>query len=557
MVRDVRFAVAALALATACAGVTQKPSGAGGGAGSAAPIDARSDTGPSMDASATEPIVRDAELPRCGNGKIDTALAEACDDGNTRAGDGCSADCRVETDFDCPTPGKPCVYLVKCGDGMLGGIEQCDPPAVGAGCSAACKLEPGYVCDAPPAVPDPSKPATCHRTVCGDGRKEGTEACDDSNTVDGDGCSGGCSFEPDCSSGACTSRCGDAVKLDPEACDDGNTKDGDGCSHDCELETGFTCTDAPASPPGQLNLHVTYRDFVSFPLGGSTRHPDFEIYAGMGITPLLVQPMLDGGRKPVMDGRCAQLGVTAACPYDQQLTGRASFDQWFRDTANVNVAIPSALLLGRLANGSFVYDSGNRGFYPIDNQGWIASGREDVAIADPVINDGRAHNFGFTTEIHYFFQYRGGESLVFSGDDDVWIFVNRRLALDLGGLHTRTERTLAVDQNAAAFGLTVGGLYEIALFHAERHSTGSNFKLTLTGFSPTSSTCSSACGDGMVAAATEECDDGNRVSGDGCSSDCRHEIIVDYPDVARTPRPSSSRALRGAPRAHRRAIVTR
>ena len=26
------------------------------------------------------------------------------------------------------------------------------------------------------------------------------------------------------------------------------------------------------------------------------------------------------------------------------------------------------------------------------------------------------HNFGFTTEIHYFFQYRGGESLTFSGE---------------------------------------------------------------------------------------------------------------------------------------------
>jgi fibro-slime domain-containing protein len=531
MVRQVRSAALVLILTAACAGVAQKPGGGGGGGGAPA-MDASADVGPAMDAPATEPIVRDADEPRCGNGRIDAVLAEACDDGNTRAGDGCGADCRVEKDFDCPSPGKPCVYLVKCGDGVLGGIEQCDPPAVGAGCAATCKLEPGHVCDAPPAVPDPSKPATCHPTVCGDGRKEGTEACDDSNTVDGDGCSGGCSFEPDCTAGACTSACGDAVKLEPEACDDGNTKDGDGCSHDCKIETGFTCADAPTSPPGQLNLRVIYRDFVSFSQGGSARHADFEIFAGMGITPLLVQPMLGADGKPVMDGRCAAPGITAACPYDQQLAGRTSFDQWYRDAANVNLAIPGALLLARMANGSFVYDSGNRGFYPIDNQGWVASAREATAIADPVINDGRSHNFGFTTEIHYFFQYRGGESLVFSGDDDVWIFVNRHLALDLGGLHTRTERTLAVDQNAAAFGLTIGGLYEIALFHAERHSTGSNFKLTLTGFSPTSSTCASACGDGKVAA-TEECDDGNRASGDGCSSDCRHEIVVDYPGDVR------------------------
>ena len=436
MTSALRAATLALVLSPACAGIGQKPGGgqggAGGGSAGSGAIDARPDTTQPADAFSTEPITRDADARRCGDGKIDPALGEACDDGNTRAGDGCAADCHIETDFDCPNPGMPCVYLVKCGDGVLGGIEQCDPPAVGGGCSATCKLEPGYVCDAPPTVPDPAKPATCHRTACGDGRKEGTEACDDSNTVDGDGCSGSCTLEPDCTSGTCASACGDAVKLAPEACDDGNTKDGDGCSRDCMLETGFTCSDAPASPPTQLNLRVVYRDVISFPIGGSTRHPDFEIFAGMGITPLLVKPTLDAGGKPVMDGRCAQAGVTTACPYDQQLTTQASFNQWYRDTAGVNVAIPGALLLARMAtaNGSYVYDSGSRGFYPIDNQGWVAAGREDVALADPVINDGRSHNFGFTTEIHYFVQYRGGESLTFSGDDDVWIFVNRRLALD-------------------------------------------------------------------------------------------------------------------------------
>ena len=156
----------------------------------------------------------------------------------------------------------------------------------------------------------PDQAGGCHRTVCGD-RKEGTEACDDGDVVDGDGCSGTCSFEPDCSSGSCASACGDAVKLAPEACDDGNSQDGDGCSRECKLETGFTCTDAPLSPPEQLNLRVTYRDFISVPAGGSTRHPDFEIFGGMGITPLLVRPTLDAAGKPIVDGRCMQAGVAA------------------------------------------------------------------------------------------------------------------------------------------------------------------------------------------------------------------------------------------------------
>ena len=402
------------------------------------------------------------------------------------------------------------------------------PPTLDTGCTSECRLEPGFVCNAPPAPPAPTVPATCHQTVCGDGVREGTEACDDKNTVDGDGCSSTCTLEPDCGTGTCVTKCGDGIKQGTEACDDGNTVDGDGCSHDCLVESGFSCADATPALPPSLNLAVTFRDFISFPLGSALRHPDFEAaFSGMDVTPNLVQSMLDATGLPVMDGRCAQAGVTAQCPYGQQLTSTANFNQWYRDASGVNLDIPSTLLLTKQGAGSYVFDSGNAGFYPIDNKGWTVTTppQEDVAMADPVINDGGDHDFGFTTEVRYFFQYRGGETLSFSGDDDLWIFLNGQLAIDLGGLHTRTQRSLAVDDAAATLGLTIGGIYEIALFHAERHSTGSNFKLTLTGFAPTTSTCRSACGDG-VKAADEQCDDGNNVDGDGCSHDCKVEIII-------------------------------
>jgi len=36
--------------------------------------------------------------------------------------------------------------------------------------------------------------------------------------------------------------CGDGIIEDTEACDDGNTLSGDGCSSDClSVETGWTC----------------------------------------------------------------------------------------------------------------------------------------------------------------------------------------------------------------------------------------------------------------------------------------------------------------------------
>jgi fibro-slime domain-containing protein len=536
------LAIAAL-LAAGCAGVkggaTTTPQGSagigGGGAGGAgmggaAGAAGRGGAPPTGAAGTCGPLGGVGGCaPRCGDGTVDSAAGEICDDGNTQSGDGCAGDCKtIETDYACPQPGKACTYLIKCGDGKLGGIEQCDPPNVGHGCTADCRFEPGAVCDAPPTPPNPNQPSTCHKTVCGDGVREGAEACDDHNTIDGDGCASSCTLEPDCSSGTCASKCGDGVKLPPEACDDGNTSDGDGCSHDCMIEAGFSCTDSTMSPPAQLNLAVTYRDVISFPLGTATRHPDFEIFMGDDVTPNLVKTALDSNGKPVIDGRCTQGNVTAAqCPYGQQLTTAANFGQWYQDVAGVNLDIAGTLLLGAQGGGSYAFDSGTRGFYPVDTKGWTVTtpAKEDVIPADAIVNDGRNHDFGFTTEVRYFFQYRGGETLTFSGDDDLWIFVNRRLALDLGGLHHRIEKSLIVDQSASTLGLTSGGLYEIALFHAERHSAASNFKLTLTGFAPTSSSCRSACGDG-VKAANEQCDDGNNKDGDGCSHDCHIEIIV-------------------------------
>ena len=112
----------------------------------------------------------------------------------------------IEKDYDCPTPGKPCVYLVKCGDGVLGGIEQCDPPERRArllgGLQARARLR---VRRRRPRSPIRRRRRPATRPFAGTARKEGTEACDDGNIVDGDGCSSSCTLEPDCSSGTCAS----------------------------------------------------------------------------------------------------------------------------------------------------------------------------------------------------------------------------------------------------------------------------------------------------------------------------------------------------------------
>jgi fibro-slime domain-containing protein len=73
----------------------------------------------------------------------------------------------------------------------------------------------------------------------------------------------------------------------------------------------------------------------------------------------------------------------------------------------------------------------------------------------------------------------GGETFTFEGDDDVWVFINEKLAVDLGGLHFPETRSVSLDAQAAMLGIAKGGVYKLDLFHAERHSVQSNFRIDL------------------------------------------------------------------------------
>jgi len=136
----------------------------------------------------------------------------------------------------------------------------------------------------------------------------------------------------------------------------------------------------------------------------------------------------------------------------------------------------------------------------------------------------KKHNFSFTSEVQYWFRYEQGTNarLDFSGDDDVFVFVNGHLAVDLGGIHVPEDGTVTINaQSAAKFDLKVGNVYKIVVFQAERKRYGSTFRLTLSGFEATPSDCSAVCGDGILSFG-EECDDGVNDGGYGeCDAGCK------------------------------------
>jgi fibro-slime domain-containing protein len=147
-----------------------------------------------------------------------------------------------------------------------------------------------------------------------------------------------------------------------------------------------------------------------------------------------------------------------------------SFNQWFNDVPGTNMSRELTIRLIRQEDGSYAFDDKSDpeydplgGFFPI----------EDELFGNPGGDPDR--NFHFTFELHTEFIYDadGAQVFKFTGDDDVWVFVDGRLVIDLGGVKPARDQYVDLDR----LGLEDGETYPLDFFFAERHRTQSNFRI--------------------------------------------------------------------------------
>lgn len=262
---------------------------------------------------------------------------------------------------------------------------------------------------------------------------------------------------------------------------------------------GNGASDPYADLPTELRLNGICRDFKW--AGTTGGHADFEVVprGGYGHYAGNVASQLDSDGKPVFTGTGKKVstqwrdsarrnimptlfdatrgdlaGAYTGTADPGGISSATSFAQWFRTIPGVNMAKEIPITLVRQPGTNlYVFDdrtdptyASRGGFFPINND----------LLGNP---SGQSKNFGFTFELATEFIYRPnqGQAFTFIGDDDVWVFINGKLVIDIGGVHGATSQTIQLDRLT---NLLPEQKNTLTLFFAERHTTQSNCRIETT-----------------------------------------------------------------------------
>jgi cysteine-rich repeat protein len=345
---------------------------------------------------------------------------------------------------------------------------------------------------------------TCNPTACGDAVKSSNEECDDGNTLSGDGCSAEClAVEPgwnctrgNCSVSVCKGVCGNGIITMGEECDDANTVSADGCSASCAIECGYYCKN---SADGVIDADASAdaaRDVCSPRCGDSKR-------AG--------NETCDDGNTVSGDGCSSNCSVVER---GWNCSSLLCHETVCREVCGDGIAtMGEGCDDGNSASGDGCSSSCGIecGYDPIIcGDGMLASTRESCDDGNIESDDGCSS--ACTVEV-------GFECMSYPAQLQDASCEGSKCFWQTGTEVCGDAQTLGAEKEIPNFcddGNNVDGDGCSARCRVE---CGYKCSGPAASNTTTADICYTVCGDALLAG-NETCDDGNTVSGDGCSAEC-------------------------------------
>lgn len=210
-------------------------------------------------------------------------------------------------------------------------------------------------------------------------------------------------------------------------------------------QTGGVCAQI-ISPNGDVGFHQANNFYGTILADGLSMDQGTNMY-------------MDGGLMVCDDELADAVGAMASTSTGAISSSGQYFGQWFTDVPGTNISVRHTLTLTRNASG--IYEYLDNAFFPIDGELFG--------------NEGDAHNFNFTFAFHAEFEHEqcAERFFEFFGADDVWVYIDGQLAMDLGGIMPLEEQVIEIDR----LGLVDGETYTLHFYYAQRNPNESIFRL--------------------------------------------------------------------------------